>query len=129
MRRCSRLLRAVERLTRQEVAMTLFGRNHRRKPLEEMSTGLAREEWPQWIESALEAARIAPSAINRQPWRFHVESDSITVSVDSTRVNLGISKRLDCGIAMMHIEVAALESGVEGRWELLESPEVARYTV
>jgi nitroreductase len=121
--------RAVERLTRQEVAMTLFGRNHRRKPLEEMSTGLAREEWPQWIESALEAARIAPSAINRQPWRFHVESDSITVSVDSTRVNLGISKRLDCGIAMMHIEVAALESGVEGRWELLESPEVARYTV
>jgi hypothetical protein len=30
---------------------------------------------------------------------------------------------------MLHIEVAALESGVQGRWEFLESPEVARFTV
>ncbi len=120
--------RAVERPTRQEVVMTFFGRNHRRKPLAEMATGLEREQWPGWIESALEAARIAPSAVNRQPWRFHVESNNITVSVDSTRINLGISKRLDCGIAMLHIEVAALDCGVKGKWEFLEAPSVARFT-
>ena len=109
--------------------MTGFGRNHRRKPLEEMVSGLGRTDWPQWIETALRAARIAPSAINRQPWRFHVEPDSITISVDNPRFTFGISKRLDCGIAMLHIEVAALDCGVRGRWELLEAPRVARYIV
>jgi nitroreductase len=121
--------RPVENYTREERIITGFGRNRRRKPLTELATGLERERWPQWIEPALEAARIAPSAINRQPWRFLVAPDSITVSVESARMNLGISKRLDCGIAMMHIEVAALDSGVKGRWELLEAPAVARFTV
>ena len=121
--------RAVDGLTREERIMTGFGRNHRRRPLEEMVSGLARADWPQWIETALRAARIAPSAINRQPWRFLVEPDSITVSVDNPRFTFGVSKRLDCGIAMLHIEVAALDCGVQGKWELLEAPQVARYTV
>jgi nitroreductase len=121
--------RAVERLTREEVIMTGFGRNHRRKPLTELVAGLNENDWPHWIKAALEAARIAPSAINRQPWRFHVEPDSITVSVDNPRYNIGVSKRLDCGIAMLHIEAAALNSGVRGSWEFLESPGVARFTV
>jgi len=69
--------------------------------------GLNRE-WPDWIISALEAARMAPSAVNRQPWRFSVEEDdSIKISVDSFRDPYRISKRLDCGIAMVHIEVGA----------------------
>ncbi len=121
--------RAMDGFSREERIMTGFGRSHRRKPLEELADGLARSEWPQWIESALEAARIAPSAVNRQPWRFHVEPDSITVSIDNTGFSLGISKRLDCGIAMMHIEVAALDRGMRGRWKLLEAPDVARFTV
>jgi len=121
--------RAVERATREEALMTFLGRNRRRKPLADMVSGLERERWPRWVEPALEAARIAPSAVNRQPWRFRVGPDSVTVSVDSSRVNLGISKRLDCGIAMLHIEVAALDSGVKGNWEFLEMPDVARFTV
>ncbi len=121
--------RAVERPTREEVLMTGLGRNHRRKPLAELASGLERERWPRWVEVALEAARISPSAINRQPWRFNVEPESVTVSVDSTRINLGISKRLDCGIAMLHIEVAALDCGVRGKWDFLEAPLVARFTV
>lgn len=121
--------RAVERPTREEVLMTGLGRNHRRKPLAELASGLERERWPRWIESALEAARIAPSAINRQPWRFHVEPDSVTVSVGGAGIDFGISKRLDCGIAMLHIEVAALDCGVRGTWDFLESPQVARFTV
>lgn len=112
-----------------ERAQTAFGIFHRRKPLAEMVSGLDKKEWPDWIKAALEAARLAPSAVNRQPWRFHVEPNSITVSVDSSLVEWGISKRLDCGIAMLHIEVAALDSGVKGRWELLEAPQVAKFTV
>jgi len=120
---------AVEDLSLEERIMTGFGRNHQRKPLAELVTGLDETELPHWMKSALQAARIAPSAINRQPWRFYVEPNSITVSVNNPRFTFGISKRLDCGIAMMHIEVAALDCGMQGRWEFLEAPRVARFKV
>jgi len=120
---------AVRELSLGERVQTAFGMFHRRKPLAEMVLGLGEKQWPDWIKSALEAARLAPSAVNRQPWRFYVERNSITISVDSSLLEWGISKRLDCGIAMLHIEVAALDSGVKGRWELLEAPQVARFTV
>ena len=121
--------RAVENVTREEIIMTGFGLNHRRKPLAELTAGLSPSDWPQWVKPSLEAARIAPSAINRQPWRFHVESNGITVSVDNPRFTFGVSKRLDCGIAMLHIEVAAMDAGVHGGWEFLEAPRVARFVV
>jgi hypothetical protein len=120
---------AIEDFSLEERIMTGFGRSHRRKRLAELVTGLDQAEWPHWMKSALEAATLAPSAINRQPWRFYVEPDSITVSVGSPKRQLGISKRLDCGIAMLHIEVAALDCGVQGRWNFLEAPKVARFTI
>jgi len=82
-----------------------------------------------WVKTALEAARIAPSAGNRQPWRFAIDDDSITVSTSSKRREFRISRELDCGIAMLHVELGALVSGVKGIWEFLEYPEVARYTI
>lgn len=112
----------------EERIMTGFGLTHRRKHLKELITGLDQTEVPYWMKSALEAARLAPSAVNRQPWRFYVEPHNVTISVDSPRFTFGISKRLDCGIAMLHIEVAALDCGVQGEWELLEAPRVARFT-
>jgi hypothetical protein len=120
---------ALKEFSLGERVQMAFGIFHRRKPLKEMVSGLDEKEWPQWMKAALEAARLAPSAVNRQPWRFHVEPKSITVSVDSSLVEWGISKRLDCGIAMLHIEVAALDCGVKGQWELLEAPQVAKFTV
>ena len=120
---------AVKQFSLEERVQTAFGMFHRRKPLVELVSGLDRKKWPDWVRSALEAARLAPSAVNRQPWRFYVEPNSITISVDSALLEWGISKRLDCGIAMLHIEVAALDSGVKGRWELLQAPQVARFTV
>jgi hypothetical protein len=40
-----------------------------------------------------------------------------------------ISRRVDCGIAMLHFEVGARLMGGVGVWEMLEAPEVARYRV
>ena len=117
---------AVERETIEEKFMTGFGRTHQRRPLSSLVTGLEESRWPDWIRKALEAARLAPSAINRQPWSFHVEPDSITVSVRTKGPEFTVSKRLDCGIAMLHIEVAAMSSGVSGKWQFLDSPMVAR---
>ncbi len=114
----------------QERAMSRFGRNWRRRPLSDLVTGLKENERPDWMKAALEAARLAPSAMNRQPWRFQVGKNSITVSADSVvNPTMVVSKRLDCGIAMLHLEIGALASGVGGSWELLRTPQVARFKV
>jgi len=39
-----------------------------------------------------------------------------------------VSKQLDCGIAMLHIEVAALNCGIRGNWQFLKAPQVARFS-
>ncbi len=82
-----------------------------------------------WRMAALEAAMIAPSAGNRQPWRFQINDDAITVSSNSKREGFGVSRRLDCGIAMLHLELGSLVSGVKGNWKFLDYPEIARYSI
>lgn len=120
---------ATELESLEERIMTGFGRTHTRKPLSSFVTGLDESKWPAWIKTSLEAARLAPSAVNRQPWRFHVEPDAITVSVRTSGPEFNVSKRLDCGIAMLHIYVASMNSGIVGKWEFLDSPFVARFSI
>ena len=113
----------------EEKLMSGFGRTHKRHPLSHLATGLSEHEWPEWVRVSLEAARLAPSAVNRQPWGVHVERDSVTVFVRTTEPGFQISKRLDCGIAMLHIELGALGCGLQGKWDLLEHPNMARITI
>ena len=113
----------------EERLLTGFGQTHKRKTLDEQVSGLPQDEWPEWLRMSLQAARIAPSAVNRQPWRFFVTPDSITVSVDNLRDSYGISKRLDCGIAMLHIDTASQVCGVIGKWGFLDPPRVATFAV
>lgn len=119
---------AKESLTFEERVMGGFGCHNKRIPLEELVTGMEEQKWPKWLKPVLEAARLAPSAVNRQPWRFHLEPGSITVSVDNLKDTHNISKRLDCGITMLHIEVAARDYGVKGEWAFLEAPVVGRFS-
>jgi nitroreductase len=109
----------------QEKVMTGFGATHKRKPLEDLVSG---DKPKGWMQKGLDAARVAPSAVNRQPWRFHIEDGSITVSVDKDKSNENISRRLDCGIAMLHLELGARTAGQSGSWEWLSSPQVARFS-
>ncbi len=113
----------------EEKLMTGFGRTHKRLSISKLVNGMEIVKWPGWARASLEAARLAPSAVNRQPWGFTVEDDGITVFVRTGGPEFDISKRLDCGIAMLHIEVAALSSGVKGDWKLLEAPRVGRFCV
>lgn len=101
---------------------------HRRKDLDKFVTRVNMSD-SKWIRDALDAARVAPSAANRQPWRFQIRNDSIIVSSNSKREGFGVSRHLDCGIAMLHFELGALVNGVKGSWEFLEYPEIARYKV
>jgi hypothetical protein len=64
--------------------------------------------------------------MNRQPWRFRIEGGALVVAYagsDTPRT----SKRLDCGIAMVHAELGAASEGAFGRWELLVGRDVARF--
>lgn len=81
-----------------------------------------------WVKEAIDCARLAPSAVNRQPWRFEQSENNIILKVDKDGKNR-FSKRLDCGIAMLHFELGALTQGVRGHWEILKSPLVAKFLV
>jgi len=89
---------------------------------------MRQEDWPEWVWSALNDARMAPSAVNRQPWGFRVGAEGITVFVRGRGSEFGISRRLDCGIAMLHLEAGAAARGIFGKWEWLKTPDVARFT-
>ncbi len=68
-----------------------------RKPLNQ----LCRDDpaqWPLWAYQTAEAVRAAPSAMNRQPWRF---------SCSGNTMQLGFPRMgLDAGIAVLHAECA-----------------------
>jgi len=98
----------------------------KRKSLHQLVVGGDLARFP-WIETSIEAARMAPSAANRQPWRFRIEEGGFVVRLDTDRDRSAVSRRLDCGIAMLHAELGARAAGVAGRWEFLDTPEVARF--
>ena len=90
---------------------------HRRKPLTEIVfSGRWGEPWSPdgadpTLVTILEHARLAPSAHNRQPWRFIVRSDHLTLA-------LARLAPIDAGIVMAHCALASSALGREGRWEV-----------
>ncbi|ADL13013.1 nitroreductase family protein [Acetohalobium arabaticum] len=111
----------------EEKVMGWMAKSHQRKSLSEIAAGYNEDNWPGWVKQGLKAARVAPSAVNRQPWRFNYDKDSVLLSLDNTKDKYDIPKELDCGIAMLHFELGALKAGVKGSWEFLSTPKVARY--
>lgn len=90
-----------------EKVMSGFAGSRRRKPLEKVCTGTPIEQWPDWAKTAAEAARIAPSAMNRQPWMFRYDGRELRVETAGSDNDGRCSKRLDCGIALRHLEIGA----------------------
>jgi hypothetical protein len=95
-----------------------------RRSLDDIAAG--HESWPAWAAEGVLAARVAPSAVNRQPWRFRYEQGSVVVSSAGSAPGTG---RLDCGIAMLHFELGARSEGADGAWESLAAPDVARWVL
>ena len=102
---------------------------HKRKALVTIAPDAGEAaRWPQWALAAVETARLAPSAVNRQPWRFRLEGGALVIAKDGASEMPKVTKRLDCGIAMLHAEIGALASGVAGEWtDLADGLDVARF--
>ncbi|MEO3946610.1 nitroreductase family protein [Gorillibacterium sp. CAU 1737] len=104
-----------ESLSLREKLLKGFSTTRRRKPLEDIVRNADRfVEAPGWMRSALEAARIAPSALNAQPWRFHLQPEEQAIQV--TVEGRASKEPVDLGIAMAHLEIAALAAGKRGTW-------------
>lgn len=124
---------ALEKKTLIEKAMGSLAGSRTRKELKELCPQLAEKPelfatWPLWLQAALQAARLAPSALNSQTWRFVWQDDALTISFSeggNTKTLPFPKRRLDCGIAMAHIELTALHHGVPGRWSFASNPQVA----
>lgn len=94
-----------------------------KKEVEDM-TGRSNKEYlmlPEWQRKAVECAQLAPSAMNKQEWEFDFDGEGISIYKVSD--NLGYFE-VDCGIAMLHIELGASQCGIIGEWKFgNESPE------
>jgi nitroreductase len=99
----------------------------RRKPLKQIVFG---SHWGSPLETeddelleALECARLAPSWVNAQPWRFLVNGNEIIAVADARGRYSSVRDgkhyyRLDVGIAMAHFFLVAKEMGWGGKWQV-----------
>jgi len=83
----------------------------------------------------LEMVRLAPSAVNKQPWRIVQDKDTyhfyLARSLKSGNEKVDI-QRVDMGIATCHFHMAALEKDLPGKFQKLakpgiQSPEQVQY--
>jgi len=117
----------LERKALVERMMSAAVRSAARRQVDDIAPALTRggrQPWPAWAVSAVEAARLAPSGANRQPWRFSLDGRALVLSAAPGSY---WTAPIDCGIAMLHAELGALHEGVRGDWVRLDAPGVARF--
>ncbi|MDO5300664.1 MAG: nitroreductase family protein [Clostridia bacterium] len=71
-----------------------------------------------WQKEAVLAARLAPSAVNLQPWK--IAADKTSVSILETSVIYKKYAPLDRGICMLHAAVGAYYAGREVVWKKVD---------
>ena len=72
------------------------------------------EKAPAWFVAAMEAAQLAPTAMNNQNFKITLLSDGKTVRIDAPKSGLNV---IDEGIVRCNFEIAANEAGADWRWE------------
>ncbi len=70
----------------------------------------------------LEMVRLAPSAVNRQPWRVLLSGDAVHFFLRRAKIGGGSfdMQKIDLGIALCHFALAAEEQGIQVEFFLIE---------
>lgn len=76
------------------------GKTRRSKSPEEVSD--VTESSPRWYKDGIDAALLAPTAINQQKFRFTLDGDKVTAKAGS-----GFYTEMDLGIAEYHFDTAS----------------------
>lgn len=93
-----------------------------RKPLKNLCT--LKCDYDAELMTLLEAARLAPSALNSQPWRFVVYNNRIHVFARTDRVidkYSNMMSAIDMGIVQCHLYLAAEELWMKAELKRLDS--------
>lgn len=106
---------------KKSLIAALIGENtNKRKPYTELffnqnfDTPLQPNHADPYFEP-LEMLRLAPSAVNKQPWRVLKDKTMLHFYLISTK---GLTK-IDIGIALCHFHLTALEKGLSGAFAIL----------
>lgn len=111
------------------------GKDRKTKPLSELCTveggsmangagvgtgtgagaGMGESGLPAWFVTAMEAAQLAPTAVNAQNFHITLRADGKTVTARATKE--GGWSAIDLGIVRRNFEEAANETGADWRWE------------
>lgn len=89
----------------------------------DINTHLTREKAGE-LEKAFEAVRLAPSAVNKQPWRVVLRGDAVHFYLKRSK-GFVYDERLDMqmidmGIALCHFDLAAKELGINAQFEIAD---------
>lgn len=76
------------------------GNQHKSKKIEKVSN--LRTDSPEWFRKGVNAALLAPTAVNQQKFFFKLENDRV-----KTRAGAGFFSKVDLGIAEYHFEAAS----------------------
>ncbi|MBR2402214.1 MAG: nitroreductase [Lachnospiraceae bacterium] len=93
--------------------------------LNDFQTPISKEEAGAYAYP-LEMVRLAPSAVNGQPWRI-VKKDGVFHFYKAGEVQpdkIYDVRKMDLGIAAAHFELAAMDKSIAGRFEKLDAVQV-----
>lgn len=79
------------------------GVSHPVKPIEQLCT--VNGAMPDWFREGMQAAQLAPTAMNQQKFHFTLANDAVTATAGS-----GFYTKVDLGIAKCHFEIGAGKS-------------------
>ena len=74
------------------------------------------------IDDVLENVRLAPSALNKQPWRIVKQGENFHFFISNDKEeekNLYNIKNIDIGIAMCHFDLTCKEKGIKGKFKIV----------
>lgn len=85
------------------------------------------DNWPDWAQEAVAAARLAPSARNLQPWRFGWDNLDLRLThIPPKNEEQERKFRLDLGIARLHVNLSLHDHGYQAKWQSLDNGYLAR---
>ena len=69
------------------------------------------EPAPEWFQKGVEAALLAPTAMNQQKFLFRLDKNMVSV-----KAGFGLYTKIDMGIVKYHFEIGAGKENFQ--WEL-----------
>lgn len=85
--------------------------SYKRKALKDIIKGDLNSDWTY----IMNAVRVAPSAVNFQPWRYIIDRNSVDLYVAKKLIitkHIELMQKIDAGISLSHLNIACKDKGI-----------------